>query len=98
MKPYIKPGMTVLDVGPGMGYFTIPMADLAGENGKVIAADIQPEMLEGIKQRAAKAGVAERIILHQAKPESIGISEAIDFCLTFWMPMKSPTAGILWEK
>lgn len=31
LKPYIKPGWTILDVGPGMGYFTIPLATLAGD-------------------------------------------------------------------
>jgi ubiquinone/menaquinone biosynthesis C-methylase UbiE len=85
LKPYINKGMTALDIGPGMGYFTIPMAKLVGEKGKVIAADLQAPMLEGIRRRALKAGVAERIKLHQTSTEKIGISEAVDFCLAFWM-------------
>jgi ubiquinone/menaquinone biosynthesis C-methylase UbiE len=78
-------GWTVLDVGPGMGYFTIPLAKLVGDNGKVIAADLQQEMLDGIHHRALRAGVQDRIKLHQSTPNSIGISESIDFCLAFWM-------------
>jgi 2-polyprenyl-3-methyl-5-hydroxy-6-metoxy-1,4-benzoquinol methylase len=31
LKPYVKPGWTVLDVGPGMGYFTIPLAKWSGK-------------------------------------------------------------------
>jgi ubiquinone/menaquinone biosynthesis C-methylase UbiE len=90
LKPYIQPGWTILDVGPGMGYFTIPLATLAGPSGKVIAADLQPEMLEGVRKRAVKAGVADRIKLHQAQPDKIGVSEALDFCLAFWMVHEVP--------
>jgi ubiquinone/menaquinone biosynthesis C-methylase UbiE len=90
LKPYIKRGWTVLDVGPGMGYFTIPLAKLVGDTGKVIAADLQPKMLDGIGHRALRAGVQDRIKLQQVAPESIGISEAIDFCLAFWMVHEVP--------
>ena len=85
LKPYVKPGWTVLDVGPGMGYFTIPLARLVGDTGKVIAADIQQQMLDSLDHRAFKAGVQERIKLLLTKSDSIGISESIDFCLAFWM-------------
>jgi ubiquinone/menaquinone biosynthesis C-methylase UbiE len=90
LKPYVKPGWTVLDVGPGMGYFTIPLAKLVGSNGKVIAADLQQQMLDGIQHRAIKAGVQERIQLHLTKTDSIGINDSIDFCLAFWMVHEVP--------
>ena len=38
-------GMTVLDVGCGMGFFSIGLAKLVGDKGCVIAADVQPKML-----------------------------------------------------
>jgi ubiquinone/menaquinone biosynthesis C-methylase UbiE len=85
MSPYIKEGMTVMDVGPGMGYFTISIAKLVGPSGKVIAADLQQHMLEGIQRRAVKAGVQDRIILHQTKVDEIGVRTQVDFCLAFWM-------------
>jgi ubiquinone/menaquinone biosynthesis C-methylase UbiE len=90
LRPYIKPGWTVLDVGPGMGYFTIPLAKLVGDKGKVIAADIQHQMLDSLDHRAFKAGVQERIKLRLTKTDSIGISESIDFCLAFWMVHEVP--------
>ena len=68
-----------------MGYFTIPLAKLVGDKGKVIAADIQHHMLDSLDHRAFKAGVQERIKLLLTKSDSIGISESIDFCLAFWM-------------
>jgi ubiquinone/menaquinone biosynthesis C-methylase UbiE len=84
------PGWTVLDVGPGMGYFTIPLAKLVGNSGKVIAADLQKQMLDGIYRRALKAGLQDRIKLQQSTPDKIGISEPIDFCLAFWMVHEVP--------
>jgi ubiquinone/menaquinone biosynthesis C-methylase UbiE len=90
LKPFIKRGWTVLDVGPGMGYFTIPLAKLVGDTGRVIAADLQQRMLDGIHHRAIRAGVRDRITLHQSTPHSIGISESIDFCLAFWMVHEVP--------
>jgi SAM-dependent methyltransferase len=53
----IKSGMTVADVGAGVGYFTIRLAKRVGASGKVYANDVQPEMLSLMRQRAQKAGV-----------------------------------------
>ena len=85
MSYYIKEDWTVLDAGPGMGYFTIAIAKLVGPSGKVIAADLQRHMLDAIYRRAVRAEVQDRIILHQTKPDEIGLTETVDFCLAFWM-------------
>jgi ubiquinone/menaquinone biosynthesis C-methylase UbiE len=85
MSRYIKEGDSVLDIGPGMGYFTISIAKLAGPSGKVIAADLQRPMLDAIYRRAVKTGVQDRIILHQSKPDEIGVNGPVNFCLAFWM-------------
>jgi predicted methyltransferase len=49
----IKPGMIIADVGAGTGYFSRRMARLTGPTGKVLAVDIQRQMLEDLKQKAA---------------------------------------------
>ncbi|HSW57578.1 MAG TPA: class I SAM-dependent methyltransferase [Dehalococcoidales bacterium] len=85
LRPYIKEGYKILDVGPGMGYFTIPMARLVGESGQVIAADLQTKMLEGIHRRAVRAGVQDRVVLHQSSPDKLGVDGPLDFALSFWM-------------
>lgn len=53
----IKPGMVVADVGAGSGYHAFLMSPLVGDKGKVIASDIQPEMLELIEKKAKKLKV-----------------------------------------
>lgn len=90
VKAYIREGDRVLDVGPGIGFFTIPMAQLVGERGKVIAADIQQEMLAAIKKRAIGAGVQERITLQLVSPELREIDGRFDFILAFWMAHEVP--------
>src|SRR4029453_17304742 len=50
----VKEGMTVADVGAGVGYFTVRLGQRVGPKGKVYAVDVQPEMLSILKQRAAK--------------------------------------------
>ena len=45
MSPYIEKGMTVLDIGCGPGFFSVDMAHLVGESGRVIAVDLQEDQL-----------------------------------------------------
>jgi len=90
LAPYVHEGDTVLDVGPGMGYFSIPLARMVGDRGKVIAADVQAPMLAGLRKRARKQGMEERIVSHVCESDSIGIHEPIDFALAFWMVHEVP--------
>jgi len=57
----VRKGMTVADVGAGVGYFSLRLANRVGDAGKVYANDVQPEMLTMLKQRAAKAKVSNII-------------------------------------
>ncbi len=90
IRPYVGQGDTVLDAGPGIGYFTIPVAKRVGAGGRVIAADIQEAMLRGIAIRAGRAGVRDRIVLHLSAPDEIYAGEPVDFILAFWMVHEVP--------
>lgn len=48
---YVKPGLTVCDMGAGSGYYTFPLAAKVGAKGQVLAVDVQKEMLAIIKTR-----------------------------------------------
>lgn len=50
----LKGGETVADLGAGSGYHTFKLADLVGRKGTVLVVDIEPKMLNFIKQRAAR--------------------------------------------
>ncbi len=50
----IEPGMTVADIGAGEGYYTIRLAERVGEDGRVLAQDIDREALERLGQRVER--------------------------------------------
>jgi ubiquinone/menaquinone biosynthesis C-methylase UbiE len=81
----VKPGMTVADIGCGMGYFSIAMARMVGPTGKVLSVDIQQEMLDRLMKRARRQAVPDVIETRRIPQDDIGIREPLDFVLAFWM-------------
>jgi len=94
LEPCIKNGMTILEPGPGMGFFTLPMARMAGKSGRVIAIDIQPKMIEHLSRRAAKSGLLDRIETRLVEPDGLGIADlagSVDFVLAMAMVHEIPS-------
>ncbi|MDQ1253905.1 MAG: hypothetical protein QG646_3111 [Euryarchaeota archaeon] len=87
---YVKAGQTALDLGCGPGFFSLAMAEMVGEKGKVISVDIQEEMLQMVKNKSKQQGLDSRIILHKAQSDKLGISEMVDFALAFYMVHEVP--------
>ncbi|MFC1558197.1 class I SAM-dependent methyltransferase [candidate division KSB1 bacterium] len=87
---YIKEGQTVVDIGCGPGFFTIPIARMVGDKGRVIAADVQERMLDKVHYRAEKTGLLSRIKLHQCGEKAIGIDAKADFVLAMYMVHEVP--------
>src|SRR5215510_7823268 len=81
LKPYIKKGITALDIGCGPGVFSIEIAKLLGNTGKVISVDMQEGMLEIIKGKIAGTPLENRVLLHKCTQENIGVEENVDFVL-----------------
>ncbi|HWQ66906.1 MAG TPA: class I SAM-dependent methyltransferase [Methanospirillum sp.] len=87
---FIRPGMTVLDIGCGPGFFTLPMAKMVGPGGKVIGIDVQKEMLDLVMQKSEQLNMGNRIQVHQCNPDAIGIHQKADFILSFYMVHEVP--------
>lgn len=85
LRPYIREGMTVLDIGCGPGFFTIDMAQMVGKSGRIIAADLQEGMLQKIRDKIKGTELESRITLHKCEENKLGITEAVDFVLLFYM-------------
>jgi len=101
LAPHVREGMTVLEPGPGMGFFTLDLARLVGSAGRVVAVDIQPRMLERLRRRAAKAGVADRLDARLVEPASLGLADVtgkVDFTLAFAVVHELPAAAAFFRQ
>ncbi len=95
LAPHIEAGITAMDIGCAMGYFSLPLARMVGEKGKVVCVDVQEKMLRSLRKRAEKAGLADRIIIHQSLHDSLSLDAfegKIDFALAFAVVHELPDA------
>jgi ubiquinone/menaquinone biosynthesis C-methylase UbiE len=90
----IKKGWTVADIGAGSGYFTVRMAKAVGDTGVVYANDIQPDMLELLKQNVGRARVTNvtpvlgAIDDPKLPPASLDLALMVDVYHEFSQPQK----------
>lgn len=74
----IRPGERVLELGPGPGAFTVDAARRAGPQGRIIAVDIQPEMIARVEERVREAGLSN-VETHVAGAYELPLeSESVD--------------------
>jgi len=95
LDSHVKPGMITLDVGCGMGYFSLAMAEMVGPEGKVVCIDLQPKMIQALERRASKAGVLDRVDHRVCDKDGLGLDdlgEKIDFALAFAIVHEVPDA------
>ena len=97
-EPYVVKGMTVLDVGCGVGFASLGLAKLVGEEGLVIAADLQSKMLGMVKGRAMREGLADRIRIHLCSRDRVGLQEELDFAVAFFMVHEVPDVQTFLEE
>jgi ubiquinone/menaquinone biosynthesis C-methylase UbiE len=90
LQPYIKSGMTVLDLGCGPGFFSVEIAKILKGTGKVIAADLQEGMLEKVHRKISGTPYERDIELHKCESTKIGVTEKVDFILAFYVVHEVP--------
>jgi ubiquinone/menaquinone biosynthesis C-methylase UbiE len=101
LRPWLRPGMTVLDFGSAMGYFSIPMARMVAPDGRVICLDIQDKMLKVLEKRAKRAGVLSLLDLHviaQIQPNLSLFYDRIDFVLAFSVMHELPDQDFVFNE
>ena len=86
---YVAPGSTVADLGCGAGYFTIPMAELAGKGGKVYAVDFDERAVERVAAKAEEKGVGGVVEARASSAADVGFipDRSVDFVFAH---------GLLW--
>ena len=96
LKPYVNEAMTVADIGCAMGFFSLPLAQMVGPNGKVICVDVQEKMIRSLEKRARKTGLSGRIETLICHEDSLGLGnfeEKIDFALASAVIHEVPDAA-----
>ena len=82
----VKAGQTVLEAGPGMGFFTLPLAQMVGPKGRVIGVDCQEKMLERLRHRAENNQHGYVVETRHCNDESLSVGdlqEKVDLALAF---------------
>jgi ubiquinone/menaquinone biosynthesis C-methylase UbiE len=95
---YVKTGMTVLDIGCGMGFFSLGMAEMVGPEGKVISLDLQTRMLGVLEKRARKKGLSRQIESHLVGEGALPVESPADFTLCFWMVHEVPDQAFFFRE
>ncbi len=96
LAPHLRPGMTVVEIGPGMGFFTLDIARLVAPSGRVVAIDVQPRMIGALRRRARRAGLLDRIETRIVPPDASGVEDLerqVDFVLAFAVAHELPDAA-----
>jgi ubiquinone/menaquinone biosynthesis C-methylase UbiE len=75
LGPFVQPGMLVVEPGCGMGFFTLDLARIVSPGGRVVAIDLQPKMLAGLRRRVARARLEGAVEIRQAQPARLGIDD-----------------------
>jgi ubiquinone/menaquinone biosynthesis C-methylase UbiE len=89
---HVKQGDVVCDLGCGNGFYTLKLAKLVGDKGKVVAVDIQREMLELLKDRAAEEKITNiepvlgTVVDPKLSPNSIDVILLVDVYHEFSNP------------
>lgn len=98
LNGYIKPGMTVIDIGCGPGNFTRALAHMTGEKGSVIAVDLQQEMLEYAENKCRNDPSFSKITWHHCSHDCLGLTTTADFALSMFMVHEVPDQGRLFTE
>lgn len=67
------PGMTIVDVGAGFGYFAFKFAAMVGPTGRVVATDIDPVAVRAVAEEAAARG-ATQVVAIEVQPNELGVT------------------------
>lgn len=78
----IGPGATVADLGAGTGYLIEPLRSAVGDEGRVVALDVEPAMVEFLEQRRSEAGWSNVEVRASAHDDPRLLAESVDAIVT----------------
>lgn len=75
LAPVVAPGMTVVDVGCAMGFYSLPLARMVGDQGRVVCVDIQERMLKNLEKRARRRKLDHIIEARKSTQEDLCLGD-----------------------
>ena len=78
--PLLKPKDRVLELGPALGFFTLPVAEALGPDGRLVCVDVQEGMLRRLRRRLEKRGLAGNVEMRQCTHEDLGLVDLEGTC------------------
>ncbi|MFH1662867.1 MAG: class I SAM-dependent methyltransferase [Chloroflexota bacterium] len=80
IEPYVKKGQVVADLGCGSGYYTLPLAELVGPEGKVYAVDLGENCIQALEKKADK-GDHQNVEAHASSASDLSFikDRSVDF-------------------
>lgn len=101
LREAVQKGDTVIDATMGNGHDTLFLCELVGEEGKVIAFDVQAQAVESTRQRLSENGMLSRAVLYHMGHERMdeaGVQEASAIVFNLgWLPGGDKSVTTLWE-
>ena len=82
----LGPAQSVLEVGCGPGYFTLPAAKIVGDRGRVYAIDVHPKAIQRVQRKLAESGIQNVQPLLTNASETGLPDNSIDRAFIFGMP------------
>jgi 2-polyprenyl-3-methyl-5-hydroxy-6-metoxy-1,4-benzoquinol methylase len=96
LAPYVNPGMTVVDLGCSMGFFSIPLARMVGATGRVVSVDVQERALRVLRKRAQRKGLDQTVETRHCTQEDLGLDDVcgrVDVAVAFHVVHESRDAA-----
>ncbi len=101
LAPYITRGMTVIDVGCAMGFFSLPAAEMVGPEGRVICIDLQEKMVQKLYRKAKKKKLLNSVEARVCNRDSLNVNDlenAADFVLAIAVVHEVPDTASLFAE
>jgi ubiquinone/menaquinone biosynthesis C-methylase UbiE len=92
--PLVHENQRVLELGPGLGFFTVPVARTLGAGGRLVCVDVQKAMLDRLGRRLAQKGLRERVELRLCSQDDLGLDElasTFDLALAIHVVHETPS-------
>jgi ubiquinone/menaquinone biosynthesis C-methylase UbiE len=94
----LRPGQRVLEVGCGPGFFTVPAAEIVGQDGSVTSIDVSPSAVAHVRQKVEEAGATNVEVL-LANASDTGLPEgSFDLSFVFGLGHVVGDLGDIWAE